>query len=36
MNIRLLGIDVAKNVFQQPGVDNAGKTVLKYELAVTT
>ncbi len=29
MNIFLLGIDIAKNVFQLHGVNQAGKAVLK-------
>lgn len=33
MNIRLLGIDIAKNYFQLHGVDDGGKPVLKKRLA---
>ena len=29
MNIKILGIDIAKNVFELHGVDKNGKTVLK-------
>ena len=29
MNISVLGIDIAKNVFQLHGVDNSGKAVLE-------
>jgi transposase len=29
MNISLLGIDVAKNIFQLHGVDKSGKKILK-------
>lgn len=29
MNIKVLGIDLAKNVFQLHGVDDRGKKVLK-------
>ena len=29
MNIKLLGIDIAKNIFQLHGVDASGKKVLK-------
>ncbi len=33
MNISMLGIDIAKNVFQLHGVDSSGKTVLKIRLS---
>lgn len=33
MNIKLLGIDIAKNIFQLHGVDSAGKAVLKKRLS---
>lgn len=29
MNISVLGIDIAKNIFQLHGVDSSGKRVLK-------
>lgn len=32
MNINILGIDIAKNVFQLHGIDEAGKAVLKKRL----
>ncbi len=32
MNIRTLGIDLAKNVFRVHGVDSRGKTVVQREL----
>ncbi len=32
MNINILGIDVAKNVFQLHGINKAGETVLKKRL----
>ena len=32
MNIKTLGIDIAKNVFELHGVDANGKTVLKKRL----
>ena len=35
MNIFLLGIDIAKNVFQLHGVNQAGKAVLKNESIAT-
>lgn len=33
MNIKTLGIDIAKNVFELHGVDTSGKTVLKKRLS---
>ena len=33
MNIKVLGIDIAKNVFQLHGVDALGKVVLKKRLS---
>jgi transposase len=32
MNISLLGIDIAKNIFQLHGVDSSGKRVLKQRI----
>jgi transposase len=32
MNISLLGLDIAKNIFQLHGVDSAGKKVLKQRI----
>ena len=32
MNIRVLGIDIAKNIFQIHGVDSCGKRVLKQRI----
>jgi transposase len=29
MNVSVIGIDIAKNVFQLHGIDNQGKVVLK-------
>ncbi|MFT5395991.1 MAG: transposase [Gammaproteobacteria bacterium] len=33
MNISMVGIDIAKNVFQLHGVDNTGKSVLKKQMS---
>lgn len=33
MNINVLGIDIAKNIFQLHGVDRAGKAVLKKQIS---
>ncbi len=32
MNIKTIGLDIAKNVFQLHGVDGNGKTVLRKQL----
>ena len=32
MNISVLGIDIAKNIFQLHGVDSSGKRILKQRI----
>lgn len=34
MNIKALGIDIAKNVFELHGVDSKGKTIYKKRLGL--
>ncbi|WP_282433092.1 hypothetical protein [Legionella gresilensis] len=33
MNISVLGVDIAKNIFQLHGVDSSGKRILKQRIA---
>ncbi len=33
MNVKTLGIDIAKNIFQLHGIDSSGKTVMKKRIA---